>query len=139
MGVDAGSRRNCLHSLGQLRQRAGLIEIGDALAGAGACVVAFDLDQDGAEDAVESYGDDGLAVSGDVTIEDAVAAAFAAATAISPWPAQTVAESTTTTRSGAIPRSTSCSRACSAERTVPEIPPERWIETMSKPWSSSGS
>src|SRR5829696_7282502 len=53
--------------------------IGDALAGAGACVVAFDLDQDGAADAVDAYGDDGLAVSGDVTSEDAVAAAFATA------------------------------------------------------------
>ena len=53
--------------------------IGDSLAAAGACVVAFDLDQDGAEDAVAGYGDSGLAVSGDVTSEDAVAAAFAAA------------------------------------------------------------
>jgi rhamnulose-1-phosphate aldolase/alcohol dehydrogenase len=53
--------------------------IGDAFADAGACVVAFDLDQDGAEDAVASYGDGGLAVSGDVTSEEAVAAAFAAA------------------------------------------------------------
>jgi len=53
--------------------------IGDSLAAAGACVVAFDLDQSGAEDAVESYGDSGLAVSGDVTSEDAVRAAFAAA------------------------------------------------------------
>ena len=53
--------------------------IGDALAAAGACVVAFDLDQSGAEDAVAAYGDGGLAVSGDVTSEEAVAAAFAAA------------------------------------------------------------
>jgi rhamnulose-1-phosphate aldolase/alcohol dehydrogenase len=53
--------------------------IGDAFAEAGACVVAFDLDQEGAADAVEAYGDDGLAVSGDVTSEEAVAAAFAAA------------------------------------------------------------
>ena len=44
--------------------------IGDSLAAAGACVVAFDLDQSGAEDAVEAYGDSGLAVSGDVTSED---------------------------------------------------------------------
>ena len=50
--------------------------IGDSLAAAGACVVAFDLDQDGAEDAVESYGDGGLAVSGDVTSEASVAAVF---------------------------------------------------------------
>jgi rhamnulose-1-phosphate aldolase/alcohol dehydrogenase len=53
--------------------------IGDALAAAGACVVAFDLDQSGAEDAVAGYLDSGLAVSGDVTSEDAVAAAFATA------------------------------------------------------------
>jgi rhamnulose-1-phosphate aldolase/alcohol dehydrogenase len=53
--------------------------IGDSLAAAGACVVAFDLDQDGASDAVEAYGDSGLAVSGDVTSEEAVAAAFAQA------------------------------------------------------------
>jgi rhamnulose-1-phosphate aldolase/alcohol dehydrogenase len=53
--------------------------IGDSLAAAGACVVAFDLDQAGAEDAVEAYGDSGLAVSGDVTSEDAVRAAYAAA------------------------------------------------------------
>jgi rhamnulose-1-phosphate aldolase/alcohol dehydrogenase len=53
--------------------------IGDSLAAAGACVVAFDLDQGGAEDAVARYGDAGLAVSGDVTSEHAVAAAFAAA------------------------------------------------------------
>jgi NAD(P)-dependent dehydrogenase (short-subunit alcohol dehydrogenase family) len=53
--------------------------IGDALAAAGAAVVAFDLDQSGAEDAVAGYGDAGLAVSGDVTSEQAVAAAFAAA------------------------------------------------------------
>ena len=54
--------------------------IGDSLAAAGACVVAFDLDQAGAEEAVAPYGDAGLAVSGDVTSEEAVAAAFAAAT-----------------------------------------------------------
>jgi rhamnulose-1-phosphate aldolase/alcohol dehydrogenase len=53
--------------------------IGDSLAAAGACVVAFDLDQSGAEDAVEAYGDDGLAVSGDVTSEAAVRAAYDAA------------------------------------------------------------
>ena len=54
--------------------------IGDSLAALGACVVAFDLDQEGAEEAVAPHGDNGLAVSGDVTSEDAVAAAFAAAT-----------------------------------------------------------
>jgi rhamnulose-1-phosphate aldolase/alcohol dehydrogenase len=53
--------------------------IGESLADAGACVVAFDLDQEGAEDAVEAFGDNGLAVSGDVTSEEGVAAAFAAA------------------------------------------------------------
>ena len=53
--------------------------IGASLAEAGACVVAFDLDQDGASEAVSALGDDGLAVSGDVTSEEAVAAAFAAA------------------------------------------------------------
>jgi NAD(P)-dependent dehydrogenase (short-subunit alcohol dehydrogenase family) len=55
--------------------------IGDSLAAAGACVVAFDLDQSGAEEAVEAYGDSGLAVSGDVTSEEAVAGAFAEAVA----------------------------------------------------------
>jgi len=51
----------------------------DALAAAGACVVAFDLDAAGAEEAVAQYGDDGVAVDGDVTREDAVAGALAAA------------------------------------------------------------
>jgi rhamnulose-1-phosphate aldolase/alcohol dehydrogenase len=50
-----------------------------ALATAGACAVAFDLDGHGAEEAVAGLGDRGLAVSGDVTSEAAVAAAFAAA------------------------------------------------------------
>jgi rhamnulose-1-phosphate aldolase/alcohol dehydrogenase len=49
----------------------------DALASAGACVVAFDLDADGARDAVAGY--DGLAVAGDVTSEADVGEAFAAA------------------------------------------------------------
>jgi rhamnulose-1-phosphate aldolase/alcohol dehydrogenase len=53
--------------------------IGDALQAAGACVVAFDLDRAGAEAAVAGYGDQGLAVSGDVTSEESVADAFAAA------------------------------------------------------------
>jgi rhamnulose-1-phosphate aldolase/alcohol dehydrogenase len=53
--------------------------IGDSLAAAGACVVAFDLDQSGAEEAVAGYLDSGLAVSGDVTSEDAVRAAYTAA------------------------------------------------------------
>jgi rhamnulose-1-phosphate aldolase/alcohol dehydrogenase len=51
----------------------------DTLASAGACVIAFDLDSAGASEAVAGYGDRGLAVAGDVTSEDAVAAAFAAA------------------------------------------------------------
>jgi rhamnulose-1-phosphate aldolase/alcohol dehydrogenase len=50
-----------------------------ALAAAGAGVVAFDLDEHGAAEVIEPYGDAGLAVGGDVTSEDAVAAAFAAA------------------------------------------------------------
>src|SRR3954469_21561982 len=50
----------------------------ETLASAGACVVAFDLDADGAGKAVADYGDRGLAVSGDVTSEEAVAAAYRA-------------------------------------------------------------
>ncbi|HEX6024306.1 MAG TPA: bifunctional rhamnulose-1-phosphate aldolase/short-chain dehydrogenase [Solirubrobacter sp.] len=49
----------------------------DSLAAAGACVVAFDLDEAGAREAVAGY--DGLAVAGDVTSEADVTAAFAAA------------------------------------------------------------
>src|SRR5262245_29981773 len=49
----------------------------DALAAAGACVVAFDLDADGAADAVSAH--DGIGVGGDVRSEAAVAAAFGAA------------------------------------------------------------
>ncbi len=51
----------------------------EVLAGAGAAVVAFDIDGDGADDAVASLGDAALAVRGDVTSEEAVADAFAAA------------------------------------------------------------
>jgi NAD(P)-dependent dehydrogenase (short-subunit alcohol dehydrogenase family) len=51
----------------------------DRLASAGACVVAFDLDADGAAEAVAELGDAGLAAAGDVTSEEAVAGAFAAA------------------------------------------------------------
>ena len=51
----------------------------DALSGAGACVLAFDLDGDGAEDAVQDLGDSGVAVGGDVTSEADVGDAFAAA------------------------------------------------------------
>jgi rhamnulose-1-phosphate aldolase/alcohol dehydrogenase len=46
------------------------------LAGAGACVVAFDLDGEGAAEAVGSLGDSGAAVAGDVTEEPAVREAF---------------------------------------------------------------
>jgi len=52
-----------------------------ALADAGACVVGFDLDGDGAAAAVAEHGDNGLGVAGDVTDELDVAAAFEAATA----------------------------------------------------------
>jgi rhamnulose-1-phosphate aldolase/alcohol dehydrogenase len=48
----------------------------DELAGAGACVVAFDLDGEGAEEAVEALGDAGAAVAGDVTVEADVRGAF---------------------------------------------------------------
>jgi rhamnulose-1-phosphate aldolase/alcohol dehydrogenase len=51
----------------------------DALSGAGACVVAFDIDGDGAEDAIRELGDTGVAVAGDVTSETDVRDAFAAA------------------------------------------------------------
>ncbi len=53
--------------------------IGDVLSAAGACVVAVDLDQAGADEAVAAYGDGGLGVVGDVTSEESIAAAFAAA------------------------------------------------------------
>ncbi len=51
----------------------------DALAGAGACVLSFDLDGDGAQKAIASLGDRGLAIAGDVTSEEAVTRAYAAA------------------------------------------------------------
>jgi rhamnulose-1-phosphate aldolase/alcohol dehydrogenase len=51
----------------------------DALGAAGACVVGFDLDGDGAEVAVAALEDRGLGVAGDVTSEGAVDRAFAAA------------------------------------------------------------
>ena len=51
----------------------------DRLAGKGACVVAFDVDEEGAADAVASFGDGGVSVGGDVTHEEAVREAFAAA------------------------------------------------------------
>jgi rhamnulose-1-phosphate aldolase/alcohol dehydrogenase len=49
----------------------------DQLADAGACVVGFDLDRDGALDAVSELGERGLAHAGDVTSEEAVAAVYA--------------------------------------------------------------
>ncbi len=51
----------------------------DSLASAGACVVAFDLDDAGAAEAIAELGDRGLSVAGDVTSEDSVREAFAAA------------------------------------------------------------
>ncbi len=48
----------------------------DSLASAGACIVAFDLDAEGAADAV---GEGGVSFHGDVTSESSVAGAFAAA------------------------------------------------------------
>ena len=49
----------------------------DSLAGAGACIVGFDLDEEGAGEAVADH--DGIGVGGDVTSEEAVQHAFAAA------------------------------------------------------------
>ena len=46
---------------------------------AGACIVAFDIDGDGAVDAVRELGDRGVAARGDVTSEDDVREAFGAA------------------------------------------------------------
>ena len=48
----------------------------DVLARAGACVLGFDLDAEGARAAVDALGDAGAAYGGDVTSEEAVAAAF---------------------------------------------------------------
>jgi len=53
----------------------------ETLTGAGASVVAFDIDAEGAAGAVAAMGDAGLSVGGDVTSEAAVAGAFAAAVA----------------------------------------------------------
>jgi rhamnulose-1-phosphate aldolase/alcohol dehydrogenase len=52
-----------------------------ALADAGACVVAFDLDGDGAREVVAPLGDRGVGIGGDVTDEGLVARAYAAAIA----------------------------------------------------------
>jgi rhamnulose-1-phosphate aldolase/alcohol dehydrogenase len=51
----------------------------EALSGAGAYVVAFDIDGQGAVDAVQGLGPAGTPVAGDVTSEAAVAHAFASA------------------------------------------------------------
>jgi rhamnulose-1-phosphate aldolase/alcohol dehydrogenase len=51
----------------------------DVLSHAGACVVAFDIDREGAVDAVQELGDRGVAVGGDVTSENDVRDAFDAA------------------------------------------------------------
>jgi rhamnulose-1-phosphate aldolase/alcohol dehydrogenase len=51
----------------------------ERLAAAGAVIVAFDIDGEGAAGAVEQIGDRGVAVAGDVTSEDSVADAFTAA------------------------------------------------------------
>ena len=50
-----------------------------AMADAGACVVACDIDGDGAADAARDLGDSGVAIAGDVTSESDVAEAFEAA------------------------------------------------------------
>ncbi|HZC15038.1 MAG TPA: bifunctional rhamnulose-1-phosphate aldolase/short-chain dehydrogenase, partial [Thermoleophilaceae bacterium] len=51
----------------------------EELADKGACILAFDLDGEGAGDAVEPFGAAGAAAGGDVTEEDAVGEAFARA------------------------------------------------------------
>ena len=63
----------------------------------------------------------------------AARAAFAAAIADQPVPRAAGLGVHHLDPPGATPRSTSASRACSAARTVPEMPPEMWIETMSCP------
>ncbi len=67
------------------------------------------------------------------------AAARAASIARIPWPPQAERLSQTVIRSPPLPSSTSWSRACVAESTVPEMPDEMWIETTSRPAASSGS
>ena len=52
---------------------------------------------------------------------------------------QPVRQSKTWIRSPPLPSSISRWRACTAASKVPEIPAEMWIETMSRPSSSSGS
>lgn len=48
----------------------------ETLSGAGACIVAFDIDGDGATNTVQSLDGNGIAVGGDVTSESAVIDAF---------------------------------------------------------------
>jgi NAD(P)-dependent dehydrogenase (short-subunit alcohol dehydrogenase family) len=52
--------------------------MGETLAAAGACIVGFDLDAEGAAGAIAPFGDRGVAVGGDVTSETSVAEAFGA-------------------------------------------------------------
>ena len=67
-------------------------------------------------------------------------AAFSAGEVIQPMRNMlAVAESITRTRSPPLPSRVSCSAACCALCTVPEIPPLMWIDTTSSPASSSGS
>ena len=51
----------------------------ESLGALGACVVGFDLDADGAGEAIAGLGERGAALGGDVTSEEAVRAAFALA------------------------------------------------------------
>ena len=53
--------------------------IADRLAEAGACVVGLDLDGEGVAQALETLGNRGLAIAGDVTSEDDVRRAYGAA------------------------------------------------------------
>jgi rhamnulose-1-phosphate aldolase/alcohol dehydrogenase len=53
----------------------------ETLAAAGAAVIAFDIDAEGAAEAVAGYGELGVSVSGDVTDERSVQAAFTEAVA----------------------------------------------------------
>ncbi|MGN6872281.1 MAG: bifunctional aldolase/short-chain dehydrogenase [Solirubrobacteraceae bacterium] len=48
----------------------------ETLSGSGACIVAFDIDGDGATNTVQSLDGNGIAVGGDVTSESAVSDAF---------------------------------------------------------------
>lgn len=51
----------------------------ETLSAVGAAVIALDIDGEGAQDAIERFGDTGLAARADVTSEADIAAAFAAA------------------------------------------------------------